>query len=223
MHNTKYCNKCKKDLSVDCFYSDKSTKDGLHYYCKECLKISHKLYNDKNKISLSKKKKDYYNLNKNKFREYYKTNKKRINSNNKNWMKENRDYRKEYDRLYKSNKRKNDEEYKLKIKLRNKLKKILIIRNIKKKNKTKDLIGCSLSELKLHLESKFQHGMSWNNYGEWHIDHIKPCASFDLTDTEQQKQCFHYTNLQPLWGRENESKGSLYEGKRHRTNKYIKE
>ena len=60
-------------------------------------------------------------------------------------------------------------------------------------------------DLKLHLENQFVDGMNWNNYGKngWHIDHIKPCASFDLTDPKQQKICFHYTNLQPLWAIDN--------------------
>ena len=73
---------------------------------------------------------------------------------------------------------------------------------------TEVLCGCSIPELMLHLQSKFQEGMHWNNYGKWHIDHIRPCASFDLTDPEQQKQCFHYTNLQPLWAAENIRKGA---------------
>ncbi len=60
-----------------------------------------------------------------------------------------------------------------------------------------------------HLEKQFKEGMTWENHGlyGWHIDHIIPCASFDLTDLEQQKKCFHYTNLQPLWAKENLIKG----------------
>ncbi len=77
--------------------------------------------------------------------------------------------------------------------------------------KTFELVGCSQKELRQHLESLFTSGMNWNNYGKgsgrWHIDHIRPCASFDLTDSEQQRQCFHWSNLQPLWGEENMRKG----------------
>ena len=74
------------------------------------------------------------------------------------------------------------------------------------------MIGCSILELKQYLELKFKKGMTWDNYSfyGWHVDHIKPCASFDLTDIEQQKECFHYTNLQPLWCNDNWIKGDFY-------------
>lgn len=79
------------------------------------------------------------------------------------------------------------------------------LRGYKKSDATLKLVGCSLDGLRAHLESKFKDGMTWGNYGRygWHIDHIKPCASFDLSDIEQQKKCFHFTNLQPLWWYEN--------------------
>jgi hypothetical protein len=70
---------------------------------------------------------------------------------------------------------------------------------------TKKLIGCSIKFLKSYLESKFTKGMSWKNYGYygWHIDHIKPCSKFDLSKKSEQQKCFHYTNLQPLWMKDN--------------------
>ena len=78
----------------------------------------------------------------------------------------------------------------------------------KKSANTMVQLGCSRSFLLRHLKHQFLPGMTWDNYGEWHIDHIRPCASFDLTDPEQQKQCFHYTNLQPLWAVDNLRKGA---------------
>jgi hypothetical protein len=81
-----------------------------------------------------------------------------------------------------------------------------------KSKSTLELLGCSVDYLKTHLESQFKEGMSWDNYGHrgWHIDHIRPCASFDLTDPEQQKECFHYSNLQPLWHQDNFSKSDSW-------------
>lgn len=77
---------------------------------------------------------------------------------------------------------------------------------------TQELIGCSHQRLKAHLESQFKPGMTWKNYGKWHVDHIRPCASFnDLTEMSQQKDCFHYSNLQPLWASENMSKNARWE------------
>lgn len=71
-------------------------------------------------------------------------------------------------------------------------------------------LGCTISELKVYLESKFIPGMSWNNYSftGWHIDHIVPLSKFDLTDKEQYNKACHYTNLQPLWRQSNLSKGN---------------
>ena len=77
-----------------------------------------------------------------------------------------------------------------------------------KSGKTLELLGVKDMQIViLHLQKSFQEGMSWDNYGEWHIDHIIPCASFDLTKQSEQKKCFHYTNLQPLWAKDNLSKG----------------
>jgi hypothetical protein len=81
---------------------------------------------------------------------------------------------------------------------------------VKKSAKTFELIGCTVPELRAHLETQFLPGMTWDNWTRdgWHVDHIRPCASFDLTDPEQQRACFHYTNLQPLWWEDNLRKGA---------------
>lgn len=69
------------------------------------------------------------------------------------------------------------------------------------------LLGCSYFDFKIYLESKFEPGMTWDNYGsgvdKWNIDHIMPCAIFDLTKPEHQRRCFHFSNLQPLWWQDN--------------------
>ena len=77
---------------------------------------------------------------------------------------------------------------------------------------TMDLVGCSGSELEEYLVAKFKPGMTCDNYGKWHIDHIKPLSLFNLNDPEQLRMACHYTNLQPLWAEENLSKGARYSG-----------
>ena len=106
---------------------------------------------------------------------------------------------------------KNDLNYKFRILLRNRVRAVLNEQFIKdRKNKTLDLIGCDLNFLKEHIEKQFKSGMSWNNWSKygWHLDHIKPCASFNLTKDEEQKKCFNFTNLQPLWATENLKKSN---------------
>jgi hypothetical protein len=104
------------------------------------------------------------------------------------------------------NKLKNDIQYRLKFLLRNSVRKHLFTY---KSCKTMNLIGCTIDEFKLHIESQWLNGMSWSNYGKsgWHLDHIVPCAAFDLTQKESQLICFNYKNYAPLWGKDNISKG----------------
>lgn len=98
--------------------------------------------------------------------------------------------------------------------LRARLNKLLRLGGGNKVDPLNDIIGCDAEFLRKHIESQFTKGMNWGNYskGGWHIDHIIPCACFDLTDPEQQKQCFNFSNLQPLWAEDNLSKGSRYNG-----------
>ncbi len=85
----------------------------------------------------------------------------------------------------------------------------------KKSDHTIELLGCTKKEYVKYLEEKFKHGMTWGNYGKlpdgWQIDHIKPCCKFNFIYSEEQKKCFHYTNTQPLWAKENSIKGGRYE------------
>jgi len=76
-----------------------------------------------------------------------------------------------------------------------------------KTKRTLHLVGCTIPELRAHLEKQFKPGMSWDNYGQWHVDHRVACQSFDLTKPDEQRRCFHYTNLQPLWADDNFKKG----------------
>jgi hypothetical protein len=101
-----------------------------------------------------------------------------------------------------------DTNFKIASLLRDRLYKGLRSKGIKKTTSATDLVGCDIHTLKQHIEMQFLLGMSWDNYNHstWHVDHIKPVNTFDLTDIEQQKECFHYTNLRPLWSKDNLSR-----------------
>jgi hypothetical protein len=108
--------------------------------------------------------------------------------------------------IYLKNKLKTDFNYKLIHTIRVRVKDVL--RGHSKSDSTINMLGCTINELWIHLEKQFKQGMTRENHGKWHIDHIIPCSSFDLTKPEEQAKCFHYTNLQPLWASENLAKGS---------------
>jgi hypothetical protein len=120
-----------------------------------------------------------------------------------------RDYKK-----YQKKKYHEDIQYNVAQKFRRKVRQILKLFLKGKLKSTKDTyrdyLGCSIKEYKDYLESKFQEGMNWENYGVkgWHMDHIIPVTKFDLTDPEEVKKCFHYTNTQPLWAKDNRKKSN---------------
>lgn len=113
---------------------------------------------------------------------------------------------------YYQQKRKNDIQFKIKERLRNRVNKALK-GDFKCGSVVRDL-GCSVEQFKIYLELKFHQGMTWENYGKgfgkWNIDHIKPLSSFNLTNREHFLQACHYTNLQPLWFEENLKKSNIY-------------
>ncbi len=104
--------------------------------------------------------------------------------------------------------KKNEPAFCLRRRLQNRINKVVRLGGHTKAGPTLELTGCTAEALAKHLESQFLPGMTWENRGEWHIDHRKPCASFDLSDPVQQRACFHYTNLQPLWALDNLRKGA---------------
>jgi len=157
-------------------------------------KLRFKTHKKKNlSIEEIQKQKEYRNKNKDKLFLY-----------THNWRIKN----KEHNKNYKNWKRQINIQFKLIENLRARMGRAIKYNDAIKSDTTIKLIGCDLDILKQYLENKFKDGMSWNNYGEWHIDHILPCASFDLVNEEEQKKCFHYKNLQPLWAQDNYKKSS---------------
>lgn len=106
----------------------------------------------------------------------------------------------------------NDKNFKMRHVLRSRLRQALKRQGVAKSDNTMDLLGCSIEEFKAHMEAQFEPWMSWDNWAHdtWHIDHVKPCAAFDLSDPEQQKECFHYTNMRPLEALTNMRKNKRY-------------
>ncbi len=140
-----------------------------------------------------------------------------ILGNNARWHRENPEKASERGRRYKNENReriakhraeryRTDPQFKLACCLRSRLHAALNSQNLRKSAKTVDLIGCSVPDLMRHLEKQFREGMSWDNYGEWVIDHIIPICHFDLTQKLHQVLAFGFWNLQPLWAEENARK-----------------
>jgi hypothetical protein len=184
----KKCTKCKKSFPATLEYFHKY-RDGLKSRCKTCANTQSRECNKKRIEEVNEYKRKHYQANKDKYIQ-----------RTKDWIKNNKEKVNEYYR----NRRKTDPLYKLTANMRTGMSECLSGR--KKKTKTFQYIGCHPSELKSHLEKQFVDGMSWDNYGDWHVDHIKPLCSFDLTIEENLYLAWNYNNLQPLWASDNCSK-----------------
>lgn len=127
------------------------------------------------------------------------------------WRDKNREKQRAYTRQYESQRRSEDIEFRLRKNLRGRIRGAL--KDGGTASSVCDLVGCTMEQLKAHLEANFQAGMSWENWTRdgWHIDHIRPLASFDLLDESQITEACHWSNLQPLWASDNLSKGGRYE------------
>ena len=204
-------------------------------YAKELEKIRNKKWRDKNKEYIKAKnkewrekyKKDKPNYEKERYwkrrdshnlqkKERYKKDKAIILKRSKEWREKNpeilRKYRqknKKRDKDRQMERYKTDPNFRLRVLLRRRIADCIMRKKMSRIYPSMELLGTDIGTARKHLEKQFKNGMTWENHGNngWHIDHIIPCSSFDLTDPEQQKKCFHYTNLQPLWWKENISKG----------------
>jgi hypothetical protein len=229
----KKCSCCKEIFDYDFFHKDKNTKSGLRSACVFCIKKR----KEKNKEANALKRKERYNLSKHKVkanyvkdkdnilqknREYYQKNREAILKQKKEYNKKNPHVKREY---YEKNKEKINKRAAITHTIRRKNNPLLRFANntstlirhsfkhinvigVKKTQRTEDILGCSIEFFIEYLKSKFLEGMTIENHGEWHIDHIKPIY---LAKTEAEVIEFnHYTNLQPLWKFDNLSKGKKH-------------
>ena len=194
----KNCTNCKKKLEKnEINFKFKSKKKGILTFRPVCRPCERKLYSKFIKTPQGKKIKAIRD--------------KRYKASSKGRAADKRYYDKNQPALMKKAvarraiKRKTDPHTRIRDNLSLRMRLALKEQNLTKRNTTVDLVGCSIPFLKEYLEKKFKKGMSWKNQGRfgWHIDHIKPCSKFDLSDPIQQKECFNYKNLQPLWAKEN--------------------
>jgi hypothetical protein len=201
----KKCKKCNEDKQFSDFPKKSDSKDGFHSLCKVCINLRNKQYRDKNKIKFKIARKKYYSLNREKLlkekRKYSKKTKDKKAIYDLDYRQNNKQKIQQHKRNW-ENKNKNNPLHKIKRNLRRRVHHA--IKDNYKSAATFELIGCSAEQFKIYLESLFLENMSWDNYGsEWHIDHIIPCCNFDLSKEEEQRKCFHYTNQQPLWVKDN--------------------
>lgn len=204
----KKCSKCKIEKDLGEFHKSKSSKDGYQLRCKIC----NFEYYISNKAKIALRKLEYRKKNKLKIAikdaKNYQKNKVKIAITAATYRQKNKSTLRAKKSIYRKNKIKSDVRFKLSRNLRTRLYHALM-GNSKAGSAVRDL-GCSLEELKAHLESKFQPGMSWENWNStgWHIDHIISLSKFNLTNREDLLKACHFSNLQPMWALENLRKGS---------------
>lgn len=179
------CTKCREIKSLECFYSDKSHRNGKRSWCKKCVIVAGSTHKKKNRDRINELDRANWRANHAKRIERQRKNRSRLRLNVR---------------------------FRILESLRARVTRAM--RREYKSDSTLSLLGCSIESFKLYIESKFECGMSWENYGRtgWHIDHIIPCALFDLSKPDHQRRCFHFSNLQPLWAVDNMRKGKSISG-----------
>lgn len=198
----KTCSKCKNEKDFIAFAILKSSKNGYRSQCKICVKEYNKYY---------------YSNNIENRRKYYIDNKEHIKQSQTKYQLENMEYIRSYSKQYQIDNKEVINKYHRDRKLTDPLFKLicntrtLIWKAVKnsgysKKSKTHEILGCSYDDFKKHLERKFTEGMTWENAGQWHIDHIYPVSL--AKDEKHIIELNHYSNLQPLWAEDNIKKSN---------------
>lgn len=206
----KVCTKCSVNKHIDEYYIDKNQKYGRKSQCKVCKSEYSKLHNAKPDVKHNNKsnKRQYYINNMEKEREYRVVHSVHIKHIQAQWYQNNKVELSKHRYLYCKERLSFDLNFKLTKYLRTRLN--YAVKNNQKVGSAVDDLGCSIDKFKIHLQLKFHRNsrgnheyMTWDNYGEWHIDHIKPLSKFDLTNKVQFLEAAHFTNLQPLWAIDN--------------------
>lgn len=193
----KTCSKCKLTKSLDSFYLHPGCKGGVNTMCKSCHgERTRRRQKENPEICAASS------------RRWRATHPEKSAEATRRWYRANKNQAVAYQARRSKIRYASDPNFRLLKICRGRIRDALCGKS--KSQKTIELVGCSIAYLNTWLELQFQPGMSWDNYGQWHIDHIRPCASFDLSDPANQRACFHYTNLQPLWATDNHRKGAKW-------------
>ena len=215
----KFCSRCKSNKLITDFGKRKDSKDGYHGVCKECRNKSTKkwresdlyknrVYTEDDIINEKNRKRKYYVDNREdvlkRSKEYRDSNKDKYKEYKKNYYNTNREKLIKYSSNYHLNRIKNDNIYKFQCNIKCLIKNSIKYKGYKKTSKTNEILGCSISEFRLYIESKFENWMTWDNYGlyngepnyGWDLDHIKPSSLAE--SVEDIYMLNHYTNFQPL-------------------------
>jgi len=207
----KICTHCKQEKPIALFYKSKKTQE-LRQTCIPCIKEFNKKQYEAHKEKIKKAVKEYCIKNKELVLEKKRTSSKKYRATNPSKVLETqRKYReanielvREKARLYMCEKYKNNIEYKIKVCISSRLRQSL---KANKKNKPWcKYVDYSINDLMVHLEKLFTDGMCFDNYGEWEIDHVRPIASYNLTNEKELTECWKIENLQPLWRKDNRMK-----------------
>jgi len=209
----KMCNRCKEVKDYICFSKDKYKDDGFCTLCKDCKSKYRKNYHVRNAEKLCSESREWYSKNKERAKlthiRYRNENIEFCRALRKKQYWDNTEKAKEDNRIYAKDRARTDHVYRERLRCRKIIWDALKYRKYSKKTKAYILLGCEPKVLIKHVEGLFRPGMTWENYGVWHIDHIKPLA-LAKTCEEVKKFCY-FSNLQPLWSDENIRKGSSYD------------
>jgi len=216
MEQLKQCSRCKEIKPMSEFYKRLSRKSGLMSHCKDCNKKKVSEWYRQNLEYCKEHYKEYYEINKTKILErskkYHQQNLKYCKERNRKYYKINKTkiqkQKCEYNRIYQREKRQKNPQFRL-----NNNMAVAIWRALKDNKADRcweNLVEYTINDLEQHLESLFVKGMSWDNYGKWHIDHKIPISAFNFDKPEHLdfKKCWALNNLQPLWARDNISKSN---------------
>ncbi len=176
----KYCLRCDELKPIGDFSRNRCCKDGLQTICRDCCNKEAEEYRKKNREKLNEKQKEYQKKNKESYNEYQKK--------------------------YQKERRKTDPKFRLSQSMSANINQSLKLG--KNGRHWEIIVGYTIQDLIKYLEQRFQEGMNWGNYGEWHIDHVIPIAVFNFTKSEHIdfQRCWALSNLQPLWAKENKRK-----------------